>query len=92
MLMINTQVESASSRPISRAGTATAGMTKLDARRMQMLVNQRQKLEEELLALESEVMNLVCGAASGKRMSIHSCTGEEETLVKASEVNHLSST
>lgn len=51
---------------MSRAGTSTAGMSKLDARRMQMLVNQKQKLEEELLALESEVMNLVRGVAALK--------------------------
>jgi hypothetical protein len=38
---------------------ATTGMSKLDARRMQMLVNQRQKLQEELLALEADVMGLV---------------------------------
>jgi len=33
-------------------------MTKLEARRLQMLVNQRQKLEEELLALEADILAL----------------------------------
>jgi hypothetical protein len=34
-------------------------MNKLEARKMQMLVSQRKKLEEELLALEDEILNAV---------------------------------
>jgi hypothetical protein len=34
-------------------------MTKLEARRLQMLVNQREKLEDELIALESDILSLV---------------------------------
>ncbi|OSD04547.1 hypothetical protein PYCCODRAFT_107646 [Trametes coccinea BRFM310] len=45
----------AKSRPTSRAAATTAGMNKLDVRRMQMLARQRQKLEEELQALQAEV-------------------------------------
>ena len=49
-----------SSRPTSRlGGVNTTGMNKLEARKMQMLVSQRKKLEEELLALEDEILNAV---------------------------------
>lgn len=49
-----------SSRPASRiGGVNTTGMNKLEARKMQMLVSQRKKLEEELLALEDEILNAV---------------------------------
>jgi len=34
-------------------------MNKLEARKMQMLVSQRKKLEEELLMLEDEILNAV---------------------------------
>ena len=34
-------------------------MNKLEARKVQMLVSQRKKLEEELLALENEILNAV---------------------------------
>jgi len=37
----------------------TTGMNKLEARKMQMLVSQRKKLEEELLSLEDEILNAV---------------------------------
>ncbi|KAI0638477.1 Spc19-domain-containing protein [Trametes polyzona] len=52
--MLQAKVEASQTRPTSRA-TSAPGMTKLDARRMQMLARQRQKLEEELAALQAEV-------------------------------------
>ena len=49
-----------SSRPTSRlGGVNTVGMNKLEARKIQMLVSQRKELEEELLALEEEILNAV---------------------------------
>lgn len=49
-----------SSRPSSRiGGVNTTGMNKLEARKMQMLVSQRKKLEEELLELEDDILNVV---------------------------------
>lgn len=54
------KVGTASSRPSSRVGGVyTTGMNKLEARKLQMLVSQRKKLEEELLALEDEILNAV---------------------------------
>ena len=54
------KADAISSRPVSRLGGAnTTGMNKLEARKMQMLVNQRKKLEEELLELEDEILNAV---------------------------------
>jgi hypothetical protein len=48
------------SRPSSRlGGVDTTGMDKLEARKLQMLVSQRKKLEEELLVLEDEILNAV---------------------------------
>jgi hypothetical protein len=53
-------VDAISSRPSSRlGGVNTAGMNKLEARKMQMLVSQRKKLEWELLVLEDEILNAV---------------------------------
>ena len=49
-----------SSRPSSKiGGVNTTGMNKLEARKMQMLVSQRKKLEEELLELEDDILNVV---------------------------------
>lgn len=49
-----------SSRPTSRlGGLNTTGMDKLEARKLQMLVSQRKKLEEELLVLEDEILSAV---------------------------------
>ena len=54
------QADTISSRPASRlGGVNTTGMNKLEARKMQMLVSQRKKLEEELLVLEDEILNAV---------------------------------
>jgi len=55
---LQAKVDTVTARPVSRTAVVTSGMSKLDARRMQMLVNQRQKLEEELLALEADVLGL----------------------------------
>jgi len=48
----------AQSRP-ARALTGTSASNKLEARRLQMLVKQRERLEEEIRALETEVDQLV---------------------------------
>ena len=54
------KVGTISSRPASRlGGVNTAGMDRLEARKLQMLVSQRKKLEEELLMLEDEILNTV---------------------------------
>ncbi|RDB20018.1 DASH complex subunit SPC19 [Hypsizygus marmoreus] len=50
---LQTKVDSARSRPLRP--TATTGPQKLEARRLQILSKQRERLEEELKALESEV-------------------------------------
>ncbi|KAI0677255.1 DASH complex subunit Spc19 [Trametes maxima] len=55
MLQAKASVEASQSRPASRATANTAGMNKLDVRRMQMLARQKQKLEEELATLQAEV-------------------------------------
>ena len=78
-----------SSRPASRlGGVNTAGMNKLEARKMQMLTSQRKELEEELLALEDEILNAVrmnyesisCGADSNHRKGNHSRNPENEMI------------
>jgi hypothetical protein len=49
-----------SSRPTSRlSGIDTTGMSKLEARKLQMLVSHRKKLGEELLELEDEILKAV---------------------------------
>ena len=54
------KVETMSSRPSSKiGGVNTTGMNKLEARKLQMLVSQRKKLEEELLELEDDILNVV---------------------------------
>lgn len=54
------KAETMTSRPASRlGGVNTAGMDKLQARKLQMLVSQRKRLEEELLVLEDEILNAV---------------------------------
>ncbi|KAI0797105.1 Spc19-domain-containing protein [Abortiporus biennis] len=45
--------------PTSRSNVNTTGMNKLEARRIQMLVRQRERLEEELHALQMEVEDMV---------------------------------
>ncbi|TBU41463.1 Spc19-domain-containing protein, partial [Dichomitus squalens] len=49
------QAKALQSRPSSRATANTAGMSKIDVRRLQMLARQRQKLEEEAAQLQAEV-------------------------------------
>ncbi|KAH9943179.1 Spc19-domain-containing protein [Epithele typhae] len=53
--LLQAKAEAAQSRPSSRAGSNTAGMSKLDVRRLQMLSRQRQKLEDELAELQAEI-------------------------------------
>lgn len=53
--MENTQ----QTKTTSRSTVNTAGMKKLEARRVQMLVRQREHLEEEMNALQAEVDALV---------------------------------
>ncbi|KAI9000733.1 Spc19-domain-containing protein [Trametes punicea] len=60
--MLQAKLEASQSRPSSRAAASTAGMNKLDVRRMQMLARQRQKLEEELAALQAEVDSMELSA------------------------------
>ncbi|KAH9855052.1 Spc19-domain-containing protein [Lenzites betulinus] len=56
--MLQAKVEASQSRPTSRAAASTGGMGKLDVRRLQMLSRQKQKLEDELAALQAEVDNM----------------------------------
>ncbi|TBU33042.1 DASH complex subunit Spc19 [Dichomitus squalens] len=53
--ILQAKVEALQSRPSSRATANTAGMSKIDVRRLQMLARQRQKLEEEAAQLQAEV-------------------------------------
>lgn len=53
------QVEAVQSKPPPRTTVNTTGMSKLQARRIQMLVKQREREEQELAALEAEVEALV---------------------------------
>ncbi|ETW84087.1 hypothetical protein HETIRDRAFT_47371 [Heterobasidion irregulare TC 32-1] len=55
--LLHAKVEAAQSRPASQLGTGAAS-NKLESRRLQLLVKQRQRLEEELKQLESEVLTL----------------------------------
>ena len=57
--MLRTRVETQQTKPTSRSTANTAGMNKLDARRVQMLVRQREKLEEEMASLQAEVDAMV---------------------------------
>ncbi|TFY67641.1 hypothetical protein EVJ58_g1491 [Rhodofomes roseus] len=60
--MLRAKVESSMpSRPSSRAAVTinTAGMSKLDIRKIQMLSRQREKLEDEAAALQREIDDLL---------------------------------
>ncbi|KIP10350.1 hypothetical protein PHLGIDRAFT_65795 [Phlebiopsis gigantea 11061_1 CR5-6] len=57
--MLRTRVETQQTKQTSRSTVNTAGMNKLDARRVQMLVRQREKLEEEMASLQLEVDAMV---------------------------------
>ncbi|THH18196.1 hypothetical protein EW146_g2731 [Bondarzewia mesenterica] len=56
--LLQVRVEAAQSRSTSRAGSGTTTSNKLEYRRHQMLTKQRERLEEELRQLESEVLTL----------------------------------
>ncbi|KAH9844356.1 Spc19-domain-containing protein [Rhodofomes roseus] len=63
--MLRAKVESSMpSRPSSRAAVTinTAGMSKLDIRKIQMLSRQREKLEDEAAALQREIDDLELAA------------------------------
>ncbi|TFY74873.1 hypothetical protein EWM64_g9139, partial [Hericium alpestre] len=57
--VLQTKVEAVQSRPPSRPATGATATNKLESRRLQLLVKQRERLEEELRQLESEVLALV---------------------------------
>ncbi|KAI0787131.1 hypothetical protein BC629DRAFT_1735284 [Irpex lacteus] len=65
--MLQTKVEnSQQTKSTARSTINTAGMKKLDVRRIQMLVRQREHLEEELNALQASVDALQFEAMSKK--------------------------
>ncbi|PIL37414.1 hypothetical protein GSI_01108 [Ganoderma sinense ZZ0214-1] len=65
--MLQAKVEASQSRPSSRATATTAGMSKIDVRRLQMLARQRQKLEEEAAQLQAEVDAMELERAARKK-------------------------
>ncbi|KII94616.1 hypothetical protein PLICRDRAFT_97607 [Plicaturopsis crispa FD-325 SS-3] len=71
--LLQAKVEAAQSRPPARPTTGTSAASKLEARRLQMLVKQRERLEDELQALESEVQNLVIIILAARRYSWSDC-------------------
>ncbi|KAI0960155.1 hypothetical protein AcW1_004753 [Taiwanofungus camphoratus] len=60
--MLQSKVDTVQPRPSSRATINTTGMSKLELRRIQMLVRQRKRLEEELAALQKEMDELELAA------------------------------
>ena len=63
--LLRTKAESMQqSKQTSKSSVNTVGMTKLEARRVQMLVRQQERLDQELAALQQEVDNLVRWLAS----------------------------
>lgn len=54
-----TKLETQQTKPNPRSTVNTAGMNKLEARRIQMLVRQREQLEQEMAALQAQVDALV---------------------------------
>lgn len=64
-------------------------MNKLEARKLQMLVGQRKKLEEELLVLEDEILNAVWDVFfEGGVVNLMASTGKEASS-KNAEVRRL---
>ena len=59
--VLQTKVEVAQSQPASRPTAGVAASNKVEGRRLQMLVRQREQLEQELRELENEVLSLVGG-------------------------------
>ncbi|KAI0092133.1 Spc19-domain-containing protein [Irpex rosettiformis] len=65
--MLQTKVENTQqTKSTARSTINTAGMKKLDVRRLQMLVRQREHLEEELNILQAEVDRMQLEAMSKK--------------------------
>ena len=63
-------------------------MNKLEARKLQMLVGQRKKLEEELLMLEDEILNAVWNILGVVIANLMASTGKEASP-KGPEVRRL---
>ncbi|KZT05555.1 uncharacterized protein LAESUDRAFT_625224, partial [Laetiporus sulphureus 93-53] len=59
--LLQAKVEASAAQPSSRGGIHmnTAGVSKLDVRRIQMLTRQRERLEDEVAALQKEIDELV---------------------------------
>jgi hypothetical protein len=77
-LFFTFKADTISSRPTSRlGGVNTTGVNKLEARKLQMLVSQRKKLEEELLVLEDEILNAVWANFRAFLVRLMTSTGEE---------------
>ncbi|EIM85647.1 uncharacterized protein STEHIDRAFT_81146 [Stereum hirsutum FP-91666 SS1] len=55
---LQTKVEVAQSQPASRPTAGVVASNKVEGRKLQMLVRQREQLEQELRELESEVLTL----------------------------------
>ncbi|KAG6854466.1 hypothetical protein C0991_006545 [Blastosporella zonata] len=55
---LQSKIESARAKPRSTAGIL--GPQKLEVRRLHILTKQRERLEEEVLAMESEIQAMVC--------------------------------
>jgi hypothetical protein len=72
------KVETARSKPTRTVTGATAAQ-KLEARRLQMLAKQRERLEEEVRALESEVEALVRDQCT--RIPVHNLNVMQELKV-----------
>ena len=53
------QVETLQAKPLPRSTINTTGMNKLEARRLHMLVKERERAEQELAALQAEVEDMV---------------------------------
>ncbi|GBE79794.1 DASH complex subunit SPC19 [Sparassis crispa] len=66
---LRTRVETTHSRPSSRAAVNTnkTGMSKLEIRKLQMLVRQRERVEEELASLQAEIDELELAAMKTKK-------------------------
>ncbi|EMD40533.1 hypothetical protein CERSUDRAFT_111130 [Gelatoporia subvermispora B] len=56
--MLHAKVDALESKPPPRATVNTTGMSKVEARRVQMLARERERLEKELAALQAEVDDL----------------------------------
>ncbi|GJE87530.1 DASH complex subunit SPC19 [Phanerochaete sordida] len=65
--MLRTRLETQQTKPASRLAANTAGMNKLEARKIQILVRQREQLEEEMATLQAEVDAMQLAAMNKKK-------------------------